>query len=74
MKDSRNINKVVVAVAGPVIGLLYVVFLPFIGIAVLAKLGVQKVLTPVTVPGYASFGWRPSESYLAGKKKNRKEK
>ncbi len=69
MKDGKNINKTVVAVAGPVIGLLYAVFLPFIGIAVLAKLGVQKVLAPVAVPAYATFGWRPSESYLAGKKK-----
>jgi hypothetical protein len=56
---------------GPVLGLLYAAFLPFIGIAMVLKLVIQKigraVLTPVR--SGASFGWRPSESYLAGKKK-----
>lgn len=73
MKKGKNINNALMVVAGPIIGLLYAVLFPFIGIAVLAKLGLQKVLAPVTVPGYASFGWRPSESYLAGKKKNKKD-
>jgi hypothetical protein len=56
---------------GPVIGLLYAAFLPFIGIAMLVKVILQKVATAVTAPTQraASFGWRPSESYLAGKKK-----
>ncbi len=56
---------------GPVLGLLYAAFLPFIGIAMVAKLVMQKIgraaLGPVR--SGASFGWRPSESYLAGKKK-----
>ncbi len=56
---------------GPVLGLLYAAFLPFIGIAMVAKLIMQKIgraaLGPVR--SGASFGWRPSESYLAGKKK-----
>ncbi len=71
MKEGKNISKVIMAVAGPVIGLLYAVLFPFIGIAVLAKIVVQKTLVPSTIPGYASFGWRPSESYLAGRKKNK---
>ena len=56
---------------GPVLGLLYAAFLPFIGIAMLVKVILQKVATAVTAPTQraASFGWRPSESYLAGKKK-----
>ena len=56
---------------GPVLGLIYAVFLPFIGIAMLVKVILQKVATAVTAPTQraASFGWRPSESYLAGKKK-----
>ncbi len=60
---------------GPVLGLLYAAFLPFIGIAMLIKVIVQKVATAVTAPTQraASFGWRPSESYLAGKKKGAKE-
>ncbi len=56
---------------GPVLGLLYAAFLPFIGIAMLVKVVLQKVASAVTAPTQraASFGWRPSESYLAGKKK-----
>ncbi len=56
---------------GPVLGLIYAAFLPFIGIAMLVKVIMQKVAALVTAPTQraASFGWRPSESYLAGKKK-----
>ena len=56
---------------GPVLGLLYAAFLPFIGIAMLVKLVLQKTAAAVMAPTVraASFGWRPSESYLAGKKK-----
>lgn len=56
---------------GPILGLLYAAFLPFIGIAMLVKLVLQKVAGAVMVPTQkaASFGWRPSESYLAGQKK-----
>jgi hypothetical protein len=59
-----------VLAAAPVLGLLYAAFLPFIGIAMLAKLVAQKIGGGVleTVPGSASFGWRPSESYLAGRR------
>jgi len=60
---------------GPVLGLLYAAFLPFIGIAMLVKVVLRKVATAVTAPTQraASFGWRPSESYLAGKKKGPRE-
>ncbi len=59
---------------GPVLGLLYAAFLPFIGIAMVLKLIVQKIggATLGPVRSGASFGWRPSESYLAGKKKKGK--
>ncbi len=63
-----------ILVLGPILGLLYAAFLPFIGIAMLTKLVAQKVaggaLSSVTPS--VSFGWRPSEAYLAGKKKGRK--
>jgi len=60
---------------GPVLGLLYAAFLPFIGIAMLVKVIFQKVASAVMAPTQkaASFGWRPSESYLAGKKKGPEE-
>lgn len=65
-----------VLLLGPVIGLAYAAFLPFIGIAMAVKLVAEKLagtaLAPA--PGAASFGWRPSESYLSGKKKAREEK
>ena len=64
-----------VIVAAPALGLLYAAFLPFIGIAMLVKLVGQKAGGGVMemVHGSASFGWRPSESYLTGKKKEAKK-
>ena len=64
-----------IIVAAPVIGLAYAAFLPFIGIAMFVKLVAQKIGGGVmeTVHGSASFGFRPSESYLAGKKKGKKD-
>ena len=60
-----------IIVAGPVLGLLYAAFLPFIGIAMLVKLVGQKAGGGVMemVHGTASFGWRPSESYMSGSMK-----
>ncbi len=64
--------------AAPFIGLLYVVTLPFVFFAALtteglglAARGVRRVLG--TAGESASFGWRPTEAYLAGKK-DRKQK
>ena len=64
-----------IIVAGPVLGLMYAAFLPFIGIAMLVKLVAQKAGGGVMelAHGGASFGWRPSESYLAGRKKKGKK-
>jgi hypothetical protein len=64
-----------VLVAAPVLGLIYAAFLPFIGIAMAAKLVVQKIGGGMleTIQGSASFGWRPSESYLSGRKNRAKK-
>jgi len=64
-----------IIVAAPVLGLLYAAFLPFIGIAMMVKLLGQKIGGGVleTIQGSASFGWRPSESYLSGRKKTVKK-
>jgi hypothetical protein len=61
-----------IIVLGPILGLLYAAFLPFIGIAMLIKIVFQKIAGGVlsSARSMASFGWRPSESYLAGKKRN----
>ena len=60
-----------IIVLGPIMGLVYAAFLPFIGIAMLVKVVIQKVASVAftSARSTASFGWRPSESYLAGQKK-----
>jgi len=64
----------VMLLSSPIIGLLYVVFLPFIGIATLAAFAGRKVLGGMaSVAGKTiSFGWRPVDAYLAGRKKGKK--
>lgn len=60
----------------PVLGLLYALFLPFIGIAMLAAL-VGRRLFGGLLDGFwkvAAFGWRPSEAYLLGRRKGRRVK
>jgi len=61
----------VMLMAAPVIGLLFAVFLPFIGIAMTLSLIGKKLANTVTeaAAGSMSFGWRPIEAYLAGKKR-----
>jgi len=61
----------VMLMAAPVIGLLFAVFLPFIGIAMILSLVGKKLANTVTeaAAGSMSFGWRPIEAYLAGRKK-----
>lgn len=57
-------------VAGPVMGLVYVVVLPFIAIGtVITIVGGKMVGGLVRAAARLSFGWRPSEAYLSGKKK-----
>jgi len=72
-------NKVgtgVMLLAAPIMGLAFVVLLPFIGIATLAAVAGRKALGGMTsVAGKTiSFGWRPVEAYLAGKKKGKDTK
>jgi hypothetical protein len=61
----------VVLMAAPVIGLLFAVFLPFIAIAMTLTLVGKKLasMTADAATGSMSFGWRPIEAYLAGKKR-----
>ena len=64
-----------IIVVAPVLGLLYAAFLPFIGIAMALKLIAQKIGGGAldTIQSSASFGWRPSESYLSGRKNRAKK-
>jgi hypothetical protein len=63
-----------IIILGPILGLIYAAFLPFIGIAMVVKLITQKAAGGVLrlAGRTVSFGWRPSEAYLAGKKKKGK--
>lgn len=64
-----------VLLAGPLVGLLYAVFLPFIGIAMTLILVGRKLavgLVHMAVKS-TSFGWRPIESYLDGKQRKKRE-
>jgi hypothetical protein len=60
----------VMLMAAPVIGLVFAVFLPFIAIAMTLTLVGKKLanMTADATKGSMSFGWRPIEAYLAGKK------
>ena len=60
---------------GPVAGLVYVIALPFIAIATLIMLIGKKIFGGLLnlVGNIVSFGWRPSEAHLAGKKGKKKE-
>jgi hypothetical protein len=60
----------VMLMAAPVIGLVFAVFLPFIGIAMTLNLIGKKLVEGVAsaAAGSVSFGWRPVEAYLAGRK------
>jgi len=62
-------------IAGPIIGLFYVICLPFIGIATILSLAARTIINGLLslIGKSLSFGWRPREAYLSGKKKSKKE-
>jgi hypothetical protein len=65
----------VMVLLGPIIGLIYVISLPFIGIVTVATLAGGKLIGGMyrLVGRSISFGWRPRTAYLAGKKKGKKD-
>ena len=66
----------IMLMAAPVIGLVFAVFLPFIGIVMTLNLIGKKLVKGVTsaAAGSVSFGWRPIEAYLAGRKMKKAER
>ena len=60
---------------GPIVGLLYAILMPVIGIATVAALAVRKVLEGPyhLVAKSISFGWQPKNAYLAGRKNKKEE-
>lgn len=71
--ERHNVWTIVTA---PFIGLAYVVALPFMAIGTVLTLITKKVGVKAyhAVANLASFGWRPMEAYLAGRKRNRRVK
>lgn len=69
----RKLSPVGILLLGPILGLVYAAFLPFIGIAMLLKLLGQRLLGGVfgMAGSSVSFRWRPQEAYLSGKKKSK---
>ena len=70
-----RMSSAVMLLSGPVIGLLYAILMPFIGIATVVTLAVRKVgggLYDLAAKSI-SFGWQPKNAYLAGKKKKKEE-
>jgi hypothetical protein len=68
-------RSAVILLAGPILGLVYAVFLPFIGIAMLATVLSKKLFGGAlrTAQMGAGFSWNPSEAYLTGKKSRAKK-
>ena len=75
-----KLSPLTILLLGPIFGLVYAAFMPFIGIAMVTKVIGQKVIKVFNAGARAvgeliSFGWRPGEAYLEGKrKKGKKEK
>lgn len=63
-------------ILGPILGLLYVIFLPFVAIVIMVTLLGKKIAEGIfhLARNFVSFGWRPTEAYLGGKKKGGKKK
>lgn len=66
----------VMLMAAPLIGLVFAVFLPFIGIVMTLSLVAKKLMAGVesAAAGSMSFGWRPIQAYLTGKKAKKAER
>ena len=71
-EDSNIFKKTAMLLLGAVTGLIYVIFLPFVFIVLLVGKTLEKLWDLAMDTVY--FGWRPSETYLSGKKKKGKEK
>jgi len=68
-------SPLIILAAGPVLGLLYAAFLPFIGIAMVMQLLLTKLfaVTVGEVARVSTFNWSPAASFLAGRKHRNKK-
>lgn len=68
-----GIKSLGILLLGPILGLAYVISMPFIVIGAVIVLTGERIIAVML--RLVSFGWRPREAYLGGKNKlKRKEK
>jgi hypothetical protein len=69
-----TMRKAASLLISPLVGLAYVIALPFVSIAAAGALLMKKVLEGIFIllGNFVSFGWRPAEAYLGGRKKKGK--
>jgi hypothetical protein len=75
-KDDSLGKRAVLLLAAPFVGLIYVIALPFVFIATVSALVGKKVVGAIfnLMGNLVTFGWRPDEAYLGGKKKKERKK
>lgn len=68
-------NPLFILALGPVLGLIYAAFLPFIGLAIIAKMLLTKLFgrTLEGLSQVAAFNWSPAQAYLAGRRQKQNE-
>ena len=76
--DSAKYTSVppsIVLLAGPVIGLFYIIVLPFMTLITIVALLGEKPHTGLSgiLGSLVPFRWRPDEAYLTGKKRGNEE-
>lgn len=75
-EEKHEIRKgLVMLLLAPIIGLVYFISLPFVAIVTIVTLVAKKVLDGILgiIRNIVSFGWKPSEAYLSGRKKKKKD-
>jgi len=77
--QDKKLNKtkgIAAVLLGPIAGLVYFICLPFIAIGTVVTLLGKKIMVGMInqTRNLVSFGWRPTEAYLEGKKKKKREK
>jgi hypothetical protein len=72
----RRISPGIAVLGAPLIGLIYVIALPFMAIATITVLAAKKASRSLgaLLGSLVFFGWRPSEAHLEGKKRGRKKR
>ena len=72
-EENRAVQEMAALFLGPVVGLAYVVCMPFLTIVTTIALMGEKVFgeTLGLLRNLATFGWRPSEAYLSGRRRKK---